>query len=151
MAQNVVVQTLQDIAVNAVAQGIVQATGIPARLAGGNEMVQALVNGFGFSLVNDAVVWFYSGDSKVLNGDWMSITDEGIYNAMVQYLLMMADVDIMVAQAIADNSPLTPEMNQALTLGTIAVGTNSLRDFVDRNAGSNLILNRIVHPTRILF
>jgi hypothetical protein len=151
MTQNMILSTVQDLAINAVAQGIVQATGIPQALQGTNDMVNALVMGHGFAIVNDAVMWFYNGESKILNADWLALEDEALYNSLVNYGFMVADIDLMIAQAVAQNSPLGPQYNRAIAMGTIGVITNTMRDWVERNAGSNVFLNRLVKPTGLLF
>lgn len=137
-----------DIAANAISISLLSATGVTKTLTKGGGASATIGNGFVFALSNDVSNYFLYGRSNLLLMNYTEFIDEGLYNSVIYGAMVATDLDLKLNDTV-QMLPFSPDTNMNITLGSIVVIANSMRDMVAQY-NDNKLLHTLIHPTSLV-
>lgn len=140
-----------DILANVVATTVLYMTPLPDYLQSQpNRILATFGTGASFTISNDLADWYFTGRSRILSGEFRQFVDESIYNGSVFMVIDQLNLDDMVNTTIKGVSPFGDDVNRNVLIGSIAVGMNTLRDFLQNNYSNNQLVSILLRPTSLI-
>ena len=103
-------------------------------------------DGVNYALASDVVDYFTEGSSKLLDGQYFNFADDALYYGLLSGGIDQSGVAVQAYQQIKNVSPLSNNLNIALTNGLIVSGGRVAMYMVDTNPNTPDVLKMIRRP-----
>ena len=115
---------------------------IPSNMVGASYAV----DGVNYSLASDIVDYFTTGSSTIMDGRYFEFADNALYYGLLSGAVDQSGVALMTYKEIQKVSPLSQNVNEALTNGAIVSGGRVFMNMVDSNPATPDIMKMIRRP-----
>jgi len=100
---------------------------------GDSELMRWAKNGAIWTVLEDATLFFKTGQSHFLNGDVYYFVDQTFFNTAIWALLDKSNIGERVETLGEDKLPFNPQVNGAVARGVIKVGAKMVQNMIARN------------------
>ena len=107
-------------------------------------------DGVNYALASDVVDYFTEGSSKLLDGQYFNFADDALYYGLLSGGVDQSGVALQAYEQIKNVSPLSDNVNVALTNGLIVSGGRVVMHMVDTNPNTPDVLKMIRRPLTTL-